>query len=395
MTLGFYGDRELFAAGAPGSGAVLFMRNAAKSSASYTTKEGWSISASEGERGLVVQGPELYGFEEVLSHAEESSHVALDIFAATGAVTSTLARPSDLCISWWGSEGNRIVRICSSDVIRLDGKAAIMAKGGKAEGGSPAWHPSLRYYRHANTTSDLLDAFRNLYLALESIISEFYPRQDGEAESDWLRISLNKLSEKLNLSKYTYSNSEDLAGAIVKRIYTDIRTATFHAKHGRRVILPYGADGRKSLALTVRQMRSMYADIAQFCLGIRINQGSRFMGGLYGTMINSVVEPAEVYVSPDISSGSEGARKISHKAQRLHRSSGKASKDGFFVAVMAFMEAKEKRTSIQEFGLLLNGEIGLVSEFEVPLKLPGMQPLELSITLRGDEEGSAFPIYVT
>ncbi|MET9783157.1 hypothetical protein ABZY32_19015, partial [Nocardiopsis alba] len=72
-----------------------------------------------------------------------------------------------------------------------------------------------------------------------------------------------------------------------------------------------------------------------------------------------------------------------------------SSKDGFLATVMASMEAKEERISIQEFGLLLGGEIGLINEFEAPLELPEMQPLELSITLRGDEEGSAFPIYVT
>lgn len=393
--MGFYGNRELFVPGVPSSGAVLFMRQAAQDSVEYTTEEGWSVSAREGERGLVIRGAGMRRSEDVLNHAEESSHIALDIFSATRGVTSTLVRPSDLYIAWWCVKGRHVVRISSTDTMQLRGKARGIAKGGAVESEPPGWHPSLRYYRHANTTSDLLDAFRNIYLALESIISDFRPKREGEAEAEWLRSALKDISGELDLRPYTSSVSKDPEDAIVEKVYTDARTATFHSKHGRRVILPYGADRRKSLALTTRQMRDMYAGIAQAHLGIHVTQGSRFVGRAYGIMFDSVVDPSEMYISPDASKEQKGARGVPGNLRRLHRSSKKSSKDGFLSTVTASVGLKEEQLTVREFGLLLNNEIGLFNTFETPLELCGSQTLEVSISVRGGEEGSSVPVYVT
>jgi hypothetical protein len=39
-----------------------------------------------------------------------------------------------------------------------------------------AWHESLRYYRVSESSTDLHDSFRNLYLALEALLSSVAPR---------------------------------------------------------------------------------------------------------------------------------------------------------------------------------------------------------------------------
>ncbi len=62
-----------------------------------------------------------------------------------------------------------------------------------------AWHESLRYFRLSQTTDDLFDAYRNAYLALESILSSIAPQRTdaagkvNEGESGYLKLAESHL----------------------------------------------------------------------------------------------------------------------------------------------------------------------------------------------------------
>ena len=60
------------------------------------------------------------------------------------------------------------------------------------------WDESLRYFRLSQATDDLFDAFRNLFLALESILSLKTPQQSEGSESKWLRRAWGAARERMS-----------------------------------------------------------------------------------------------------------------------------------------------------------------------------------------------------
>lgn len=102
----------------------------------------------------------------------------------------------------------------------------------------------------------LFDAFRNIYLALESLLSEIEKFKlnsnggPGEGEGIWLNRAIAKAGSYVNLDHYivnrtTQSASEDLYNELCKQI----RNLIFHAKNGPQVLLPQaGADRETVLA---------------------------------------------------------------------------------------------------------------------------------------------------
>src|SRR5262249_18269 len=63
---------------------------------------------------------------------------------------------------------------------------------------TPQHHLAFRFYRLSQVSDDLFDAFRNMYLAVELLLSAKYPK-GVEHEIDWLRASLVYLNARLPL----------------------------------------------------------------------------------------------------------------------------------------------------------------------------------------------------
>src|SRR5664279_4158410 len=70
---------------------------------------------------------------------------------------------------------------------------------------STFWHESFRYYRLSQTTDDLFDAYRNVYLALESVLSTISPQKVNaatgriaEQEGQWFERALTDAGNVTN-----------------------------------------------------------------------------------------------------------------------------------------------------------------------------------------------------
>lgn len=144
----------------------------------------------------------------------------------------------------------------------------------------PEWHPSFRYFRLSQTTDDLSDAFRNLYLAIESILSTATPQKlkpngvNAEGDKRWFRRALAELGSRLDLSPFAPIGTEDLVDELVDEIYGSWRTSVFHAKAGRPVLVPLTENSRLSLSVAVQRVGRLYLAIAEEVLGIRYMSSS-------------------------------------------------------------------------------------------------------------------------
>lgn len=97
------------------------------------------------------------------------------------------------------------------------------------------WMPAFRFYRLSQSTLDLFDAFRNLYLSLEALLDHFWPKTSGEQEKQWLDRALVQAGTRVNFSQLAMPDAGDPIREIAGRIY-NVRIHLFHAKTGRTLI---------------------------------------------------------------------------------------------------------------------------------------------------------------
>jgi hypothetical protein len=103
------------------------------------------------------------------------------------------------------------------------------------------WHESFRYFRLSQITDDLFDAYRNAYLALESVLSSIAPQPTNpagkvtEREGDWFKRALIEADKIVPLASVVPSGIADPVQRLFDELYVNMRSAMSHAKSGRRV----------------------------------------------------------------------------------------------------------------------------------------------------------------
>jgi hypothetical protein len=155
--------------------------------------QGAEVEVRSGVPAVVVRGVSATGHESVMVQGPELANRALDLLAMGGVATLALADVWSCHVAWWPASEATVVRIWSSAALTMKVQAAAVVRGpdgavrSAGTGINPEWHASMRYLRMSEITDDLFDAFRNVYLALESLLNRLQPRTPGEREGPWLR----------------------------------------------------------------------------------------------------------------------------------------------------------------------------------------------------------------
>jgi hypothetical protein len=236
------------------NGAVLYLQEPARKSARLTLASGVASSA-KGSRALVISLSNIHsqGIASTLDESVGVAQEALDIWAVKGVMARPLAAVTDEHIVWWkGADGPLACRIWATARFNptFEAQGEVRDREGNIIPHTPEpvldWHPSFRFFRLGQATTDLVEAFRNYYLVLEAILSTIEPmklRQDGrpaEREGTWLDRALRRAATIVDFADYvSESASGDPIDAVRADIYAGARTRTFHAKTGAAVLLPH------------------------------------------------------------------------------------------------------------------------------------------------------------
>lgn len=263
-------------------GALFGLDRATKLELGLSMDDGWSITVGKGSKQLIVEGPdELDNYEDAFAASFERAQAALDLLAATRGLGFNIEEVDSDHVVWWTKDGGIWMR----DVTVAD-LHFVLTVGGTVTGadGVPVsairapvvpWHESMRYFRLSQTTQDLFDAYRNLYLAVESLLSTIVPpissgSDRAEPEGKWLRRALEVIHPSMiDFSTYLPRSSSDPVSDIIDDLYVDTRTKLFHAKPDRNNLLPHAADGREAVLASFQRLGRFYCDMLQNQFGIR------------------------------------------------------------------------------------------------------------------------------
>ena len=290
------------------AGAVLFLKEAARASRREVFTTGVLVHSIAGLHSLVVEGLRERSAERVCAEAPEWANRALDRWVMQGDDGNVLSEPLAKNIAWWHDQDRIVLRILATSRMGWGSFAAGAPGSSVSAGASPGpspgtWHKSFRYFRMSETTDDLFDAFRNLYLALESILSDLEPVQPTkkggwEPEFKWLLRALKAAQKHVNLNDYLLSATSDPVQGVIDELYKTIRTSVFHAKNGRPVLLPQDQGDRPLVVGAKERYTRLYLDLVALCKGVRFPTGGLSQAGF--EVMYAALEQLQVVVTGDV-----------------------------------------------------------------------------------------------
>jgi len=263
------GDR-----GARSSGAGFTLTSESPKSASIGVGSRSRVSVRKGSDSLVVRGGRSRSCAASWENALDAAHRGLDLLSLTGAVNLSMKNPEEDYAVWWLDGSDLIIRLFDVETSTFEMSARLQVRDAaghlvRQPKKRLGWHESYRFFRLAQVTDDALDAYRNLYLALECLLDERSHHKRGEADDAWLRRALGQVHQTASLARFAPPGVRDPVAAIVRDLYSVTRTGVFHAKASRPHVLP----GERAAVRRVRQkielLAGVYLAVVESELGAR------------------------------------------------------------------------------------------------------------------------------
>lgn len=283
------------------AGGAFLLSTPSKSSATlhFDTAE---IEVCSGEPYAVIR---FMGAEDALStfnNAHRLVQQGLDLLSILGTQDSVILDAENEHILCWCESNKVVVRSVSTTLLNFSvgsPKLIVKDKDGNVVPSVPSFpqhHGAFRYYRLAQTTDDLFDAYRNMYLAFEALLSSHYPKTKREQEIQWLTRALSAVSSEIQLTGLGTKEGEELVETILNEIYKDARLPLFHAKSGQTVYIPQDSDARTAVSHALGILTNLVLRMAEKWYSARRVGGFVFLGWVYDN-IRAQLASSKIYAS--------------------------------------------------------------------------------------------------
>ncbi len=238
--------------------------------------DGWIVESAVGKPTIVARSTQALGRREAIAAGTECIQRYLDLLSYERFKVSELAGIGGSHVLLY-TEGNRRVEIMATDdlVLGVSATAVVYDRDGNPNptppGPPPMWTPALRFYRLSQASSDLYEAYRNLWLGLEALLSTISAKRANEGERKWLRRVLAEIGARIDV-RPLLPDSRDLADYMLADQYERMRCYLFHAKPEDGMAAPTLPDP-EALALAYAQLIRIWRDIAHHLIGVRQGGG--------------------------------------------------------------------------------------------------------------------------
>jgi hypothetical protein len=141
-------------------------------------------------------------------------------------------------IVWRAGPSGLKVQLTQSIIFpfRVDLAAQVVNAEGEVLPDPPYMPPqhdfAYRYFRYSQAAENVVDCYRNMFLALESLLDYVKPKVSGEGETDWIKGALIAAvaHHGVRLDAFAKPSSSDHVQDFLDAHYSAVRCAVFHSK---------------------------------------------------------------------------------------------------------------------------------------------------------------------
>lgn len=245
------------------------------------------IEVRAGQRDVVVRFSKAVDPKTAFDEGHRLAQQGLDLLSILGRVDAVIQDAENDHLIWWAVPSGVALRQVSTIVLPFSvGHVTLTVRD---QHGNivppiqiqPQHHIAFRYYRLAQTTDDLYDAYRNMYLAFEVLLSTRFPITKGEKEIIWLRRALAGCQPDIRLDDLG-PQSSDIIESILNAVYHDARLPLFHAKEGKEFFPPHDSNSdRQIVSNALRILTHLVLRMAGAWFSAVRTGGGVFFGWVY------------------------------------------------------------------------------------------------------------------
>ncbi|WP_295441231.1 hypothetical protein [uncultured Thiodictyon sp.] len=275
------------------SGAAFSLTSPASSDAALVFP-GAEIELRAGQRDAVVRFNGAEDPKAAFSEGHRLAQQGLDLLSVLGRCDAVIQDAESEHLIWWSEPNGVVLRYVSTFMMPFAvGQPTLLVKD--KDGNvippppvQPRHHIGFRYYRLAQTTDDLFDAYRNMYLAFEVLLSNSIPIEKGEREINWLNRALTAAQSSIRLNDLVPAQSSNAVKSVLDTVYRDARLPLFHAKVGKAFFSPQESSiERQTVSTALGILTHIVLRMGEAWFSAR-----RMGGGVYFAWVNKNIEQA-------------------------------------------------------------------------------------------------------
>ena len=372
----------------------------------YPLPDGSVAVIPAASRYIVVRQCPGATFDEVHENAREAANRAIDVYFGQGGRPLVVAHKDSTYMVGWISSAGQTLRIVGRNQLSMRFRAhgeVRDADGNLVVQPAPppkVWHESSRCYRVSESSTDLYDSFRNLYLAIEALLSDVVPpttKPNGnlEGDSEWLERALRFVGQTVDLSLYAPQSPKAPHNAIHDELYANLRTAIFHAKTGRATWTPQDWSSREMIVAARLRYARMFRALASEYLDIGYPAGG-FTMAFWQSTWEAMLGDQEVFVSNDptkIENEPTGDYQLAPaggdflKLPTVPADDMAADWRRGVLGIEAASTVHQSLGEVRRFGTLRGGEPAMIESLHAPLVVDGLVELQVVLLVEGRNYG--------
>jgi hypothetical protein len=233
----------------------------------------WQVEIKKNHNYVVARSRDSIKYEDLIVLGLKYIQRCLDIIAVKKLGILMLDHPEIDHITIFSRNNKTILRTFSIGTLPLKSSFSIEVRDKQGnikplpKIPEPDWTWAFRYYRLSQASQDIFEAYRNLFLSLESLLNIIKPKSIKEHEKKWLSEALEEISKKVQITRYVPANSINPVLSFMDTQYEKIRCRLFHAKQPD-ALLPYEDLNPTDVLVAYEALLGLWYDIAGIYFGV-------------------------------------------------------------------------------------------------------------------------------
>lgn len=286
------------------SGIVFELSAETKRKKSYIFDD-WEVEINE-SNFIVARTSNGYSRDKTHELGYAVCEKALDLYFAEGFGAYSIIEPYNKHIDLTLENGEYSLYIHDICNISMDAcaKATVVDKDGNvipsAPVSQPSWEFIFRYYRFSQTSNNMYDAYRWMYLVFEILMQAIAPIElkangkPAEGERAWVDRALCAADETYHWSTKVTWSASDYVAYFLSDQYDNIRCNLFHSKGNR--ILPNEQLGQHTVHKMLLELEALCLCLMGKLYPIRKGSGGVTYQG-FALMMKAGFENTTAFIS--------------------------------------------------------------------------------------------------
>ena len=203
----------------------------------------------------------------------EKLQKALDYLSLRGIQNSSVKVPLGHYLYWKLTNDGYSIKLTERAISRGSATSGDISKLEVDK-----FHEGFRFFRFAQIAHDLFDAYRNLWLSFESLITTHTPRKLNdnrkyESEESWYCRAVTELAKTCQSIELNDLLKNKPSTKLMRGLYKDVRCSLFHSKYGNRTLIPHKIEQYESVKASLTELTIIVSAILKhhYCIKSKIS----------------------------------------------------------------------------------------------------------------------------